>query len=569
MKRPVTIAVLFASLILLVWVFAQAPPSSPPDLARLVPAGPALYIEAKDFGALLTDWNGSDEKRLWLTSDNFQVFSRSRLYLKLQQAQTEFAAAAGVPPDLDLLSNVAGQQSALAIYDIGKLEFLYITRLSSDRFAGGALWKTRGTYQPRQSSGIDYYIKTDPASKRVAAFAAAKDYVVLATREDVLAGALALIAGPSASGAGSALAGEQWFAKSVHEAKPAGELRMVMDLEKLTRSPHFRSYWIQQNITDLRQYAAAIADAGRTSGELHEDRVLLRLAEIAPDWNEAAVGEVTRMAPANAGVYRAWAAPSAQKAFELLRRKILQPRPETQIVSKTAPVVALDSGAVGDETELEIRIDEPPLETGTPDIGSELRKLLETVPLAAMLDIGSTKVQPDGVFVGTESGVVLLAASDWDSSAVRNAITTAMANMLTTDQLSVHWLDRGAGANSYFELDGLQPLRLAVHGRILAIASSQELLEAMLAGVAGPPATSGARYAAVYRHSMELPNFVKMMRLIDNPLAKQTTGDAPEPPFFSGNVASLGQTLGRVGSEWISVHDTGSIVTQNVVYKLK
>ena len=121
MKRPVTIAVVFASLVLLVWIFAQAPPSAPPDLARLVPAGSLLYIEAKDFGNLLADWKGSDEKRLWFASDNFQVFSRSRLYLKLQQAQTEFAAAAGVPPDMDLLANVAGSQSALAIYDIGKL----------------------------------------------------------------------------------------------------------------------------------------------------------------------------------------------------------------------------------------------------------------------------------------------------------------------------------------------------------------------------------------------------------------------------------------------------------------
>jgi hypothetical protein len=565
MKRPVTIALVFASLVLLVWILAQPPAPTPPELARLVPAGPLLYIQAKDFGALLTDWKASDEKRLWLEGDNFQVFSRSRLYLKLQQAQTEFAAAAGVPPDVDLLANVAGSQSALAIYDIGKLEFLYITRLSSDRFAGGALWKTRGNYQPRQSAGIDYYIKTDPVSKRVAAFAAAKDYVVLATREDVLAGALALIAGQ----AGSTVAGEQWFDKTVREAKAPRELRMVMDLNKLTRSPHFRSYWIQQNITELKQYAAAIADAGRASGEFEETRVLLRSGEIAPAWNEAAVGEVVRLAPARASVYRAWASPSAGQAFELLRRKILNPHPETQIASTTAPNVTLDSGAVGDETELEIRIDEPPLDTGMPDIGAELRKLLEGVRIEAMLDVGATRVQPDGVFVGTESGVAMLAASDWDAAAVRTAIAAAFAAMLTEDQIGVHWQDRGTGANSYSELDGLQPLALATRGRTLLIATGKELLESMLAGLANRPSTSGARYAAGYRHSAELPNFVKMMRLIDNPLAKQTTGDPPEPAFFSGNIGSLGQALARIESESIVVHDTGSIVTQNVVYKLK
>ncbi|HLK18783.1 MAG TPA: hypothetical protein VKT81_07495 [Bryobacteraceae bacterium] len=552
MKRFTKISLTCLSFILLAWVFAQTPPGSPPDLARLVPAGPLLYIEAKDFGSLLSDWNASDEKRLWLASDNFQVFSRSRLYLKLQQAQTEFAAAAGVPPDLDLLSNVAGQQSALAIYDIGKLEFLYITRLSSERFAGGALWKTRGNYQPRQSSGIDYYVKTDPASKRVAAFAAAKDYVVLATREDVLAGALALIAGQT----GAAVGAEQWFDKSVHQAKSPGELRMVMDLEKLTQSPHFRSYWVQQNITDLRQYSAAIADAGRASGDLQETRVLLRGAEIPLDWNEAAVGEIQRLAPANAGVYRAWASPTPGKAFELLRRKILQPRPETPIASMNAPVVALDSGAVGDESELETRIDEPPLETGTRETGAELRGLLEKVQLNAMLEIGSTRVQPDDVFVGIDSGVVLLAASDWDSSAVQNAVAADFGSLLSI-------------GNSNFQLDGLQPVALAVRGHVLAIATSKELLQSMLAGLSSPSAAPGARYAAVYRHSIELPNFIKMTRLIDHPLTRQTSGDTAEPAYFSGNLASLGHTLGRFGSESISVHDTGAIVTQNVVYKLK
>ena len=90
MKRPIVIVVLMAGLGLLVWLFAQAPANAPTDLALLTPAGPLLYLEAKDFAALLRDWNGSQEKKLWLSSDNFQVFSRSRLYLKLQQAQTEF-----------------------------------------------------------------------------------------------------------------------------------------------------------------------------------------------------------------------------------------------------------------------------------------------------------------------------------------------------------------------------------------------------------------------------------------------------------------------------------------------
>src|SRR5580700_10372110 len=111
-KRAVVVSISFIVTAALVWLFAQPAPPAPPELASLVPEGPLLYLEAQDFGALLRDWNGSPEKKLWLASDNYQVFSRSRLFIKLGQAQKEFAEAAGVPPDMDLLANVAGSRSA-------------------------------------------------------------------------------------------------------------------------------------------------------------------------------------------------------------------------------------------------------------------------------------------------------------------------------------------------------------------------------------------------------------------------------------------------------------------------
>jgi hypothetical protein len=554
-----------ASLLLLVWAFAQAPSSASTDLARLIPPGPLLYLEAKDFAGLLRDWNASPEKMTWLRSDNFQVFSRSRLYLKLEQAQTEFAAAAGLPPNMDLLANAAGAQTTLAIYDIGKLEFLYVTRMSPDRFAGGALWKARGTYQPRQSAGIDYYVKTDPASKRVAAFAASKDLVILATREDLLAGALSLISGQ----AGASVMGEPWFDKTVKEAKSAGELRMVMNFDKLTRSPHFRSYWIQQNISEVKQYSAAISDAARANGEVRENRVLLRGAEITPDWNELAVSEISRLAPASAGIYRAWASPTSAEVFELIRRKLLEPRPVSLPPSKAAPVVALGDGAVGSETELETRIDEPPLQAGDQSVGGELRKLLDGVRVNAMLHVAATQVQADGIFVGADSAVALMAESNWNPAAVRDAVSTGLSKLLSIDQAGIRWTERRTGTNAYSELDGLANFEIAVNGKMLLLASRRELLESMLVVLPSQPAGPGARYAAAYRHSRELPNFVRMMVLIDNPLNKESAQDAAEPAFFSGNIASLGRTLARVDSESISIHDTGAIVTQNVVYKLK
>ena len=173
------------------WALAQPAPA---PLTSLFPAGALLYLEAKDAGALLADWDSSTEKATWLQSSNYGSFTRSHLLLRLADAQTEFAQAAGVPTDYSLYNSVAGGNSAVAMYDIGKLEFLYITRLPSARALNTALWKSRGSYQTRRAGGVDYYLKEDPASHRAAAFAYVGDLLLLGTRPDALAGALELIA---------------------------------------------------------------------------------------------------------------------------------------------------------------------------------------------------------------------------------------------------------------------------------------------------------------------------------------------------------------------------------------
>ena len=92
MKRTALIALALGVAGTLAWVFAQAV-ATPRPLASLCPPGPLLYLEGKDFQSLLKDWNSSQEKQLWLASESYQVFSRSNLYLKLQNAQNEFAAS--------------------------------------------------------------------------------------------------------------------------------------------------------------------------------------------------------------------------------------------------------------------------------------------------------------------------------------------------------------------------------------------------------------------------------------------------------------------------------------------
>ena len=97
------------------WAAHSAANPTEPRLSNYVPAGPLLYLEAKDFSSLLGEWNSSGQKKQWVKSSNYEVFSRSRLFLRLNDAGRQFAAAAGLPPDMNFLAEVAGTRSVLAL----------------------------------------------------------------------------------------------------------------------------------------------------------------------------------------------------------------------------------------------------------------------------------------------------------------------------------------------------------------------------------------------------------------------------------------------------------------------
>lgn len=528
MRRTVTFSI--AALLAggAIWLAGQAGSPATRPMASNFPAGPVLYLEARNFQSLLNSWDGSKEKQLWLASDNYQVFSRSALLQKLQRAQQEFAVAAGVPPDLALLSNVAGAESAIAIYDIGKLEFLYITRLPAARITASPLWKARGNYEPRNAAGFDYYVKSDRPSKRVAAFATAQDYVLLATREDVLAGALTLIAAQNAA----SLAGEPWFGQAIEAAKVKGDLRLVLNMPLLMQSPYMRSYWIQRNASELKQYSTAISDVNRNSEALTESRILLRANPEPAAWNESAVGQVTRLVPDDAGLYRAWASPTAEQAIALVRDKMIEHQ-QRGGSGRQAPVAGSMDAIVGTEADLETRIDEPALESGRRSIPDEAYNLLHETKLDAMLYAGATRVAVDGAFVGIDSAVILLRANNWEPGA-GNQFTTATADLVVGSS-----------------------------GGALVFANNPEFLRKILAQV-NRPGLQPARYAASYWHSRELANFGRITRLIDNPMKQEGL------MFFSQNVASFGSSiLNRLDEASIRIHDAGAVVSQDLVYKLK
>lgn len=545
------------------WAVAQPAPQT---LAAAFPAGPLLYLEAKDFRALVADWNGSAEKRAWLQSANYQVFSRSHLLLKFADAQSDFQKAAGVPPDYALLESVAGGESAVAIYDIGKLEFLYVTRLEQARALNTALWRARGTYQTRRAGGADYYVREDRDSHRTAAFAYSGGLLLAATREDLISGALELLARQNRP----ALAGEVWFGDTV-QAAAAGDrdVRLVYNMERLAGTFQFRSYWAQRNAAELREFRSGLADLEIARGEMRERRVLLRASATADQTTaEAAAGQVLALAPDSAGLYRAWANPSQAQVGQWVEQKLFASAGVAGPEAKTAPTVGAGDTA-GTGQDLETRIDEPPLDDSRASTALvALGQQIGAVRLLATLEVQNARADADQAFVRPQAALVLLADKAWDAAAIRSALTTAANGLWTSSGLGAGWR---APVNGVQELNGLGALAMAVDGNRLILGNSSELVGAVLARRA-QTAVAGASYAAGWRHARELPNFERMTRMIDFPQIRIDAGDgAPqgrEPMFYSENIASLGRTLLRVDAATITVHDVGTMLREAVVYRL-
>jgi hypothetical protein len=429
-----------------------------------------------------------------------------------------------------------------------------------------AIWQQRSKFEPRQSAGKPFFVRREPESERVVAFAIDGEYLILGTREDLVAGALALMAGQKMA----SLNQEGWYLDTLKASKEPGDLRLLVHLGEVAKTPQFRSYWIQQNVTEMRQYESSITDLYRTAGEYREERALLLkdATPVSADDTQS-VADLSSLVPENAGVFKCAAAPSVDEVLTTVEQKVLTPRLGPTPPAKVAPVVAVGEGTVGSASSLEARIDVP-LPSGEENMArgdDALKKLLSDANVRAMMQTNRSEVSADGVFVRLHSAVVLDAQKDWNEKEMLKALQATIAPGLTTDQLGAGWRIAGSGVQSYFELDGLNTVAIAIRGNVLIAATDAATLSAVLARMGEKSSSEPATYIAGFRHDAERENFYKMTSVLDRGGQNQYGRSDSEPQFFSQNIGSLSRTLSGVKSESLIVRRVGRVDLQTVRYE--
>lgn len=565
-----------------VWVWAQSlsqtASARPLTMAAMLPQGPLLSIESPDFHALLHDWESSPEESAWIKSDNYGVFARSRLFGRLQDAQKDFAAAAGVAPDEKFLDEIAGTNSIFAWYDIGKLEFLYITRMPAGKAEQTRLMQSRSNFSQRQVGGSTFYVRTRGDDPKTVAFALSGDYLLLATREDLMASALALIAGTSSD----SLATEPWFVdigKSASASPQEPALRMALNLDRIVKTPYFRSYWVQQNVTEMKQYRAALSDLYREPTQMREERVLLPKVADDPGASQSDLGDLVAIVPPHASVYRALFTGDVDVAMTALDEKLLRRGVSPTRDSKIAPETDLDEENVGSANDLETRIDTAtPLAVNTEGRLSLLRKQAIQAGIAAVLTVDSTQrgdSDPDGtstsMWVPLHSAVVIRAQKPWDQSALETGFVEAMKSELSAGDLGLKWTRQAEG---YVSLGKLRPFQFAVVGNLLFVTDDAGMMRTMLARARdGSRAPVPAKLVAEFDHDAAAPPFAKLSALLDKTsVVAHATGpavtpsDGSGPAFFSGNLRGLSDAFAGIKSERIIERVDGGVTRQTLTY---
>jgi hypothetical protein len=250
--------------------------TGPFALASDFPRGPMVYAQFQDLPALFKQWNDSALKEQYLSGTNFEQLEKSHLWLKLSERWGEFNDALGFMLDAGALTGTAENKAALAVYDIGRLDLVFIAPLGEEKFAATKFFEGQGQFEERElPDGTSYYsldVEADRGrQKQQLAFASLRGRFVLATSERLLLRTLANINGKAQK---DSLSDDPAF-KSLSEKALPHFVSVWVDQSKLNGDWYFKHYWLMRNPEQLKNIRACMFDLELQDGRWIERRDLL------------------------------------------------------------------------------------------------------------------------------------------------------------------------------------------------------------------------------------------------------------------------------------------------------
>jgi hypothetical protein len=548
-------------------------------LAGVAPRGAMVYIQARDLSALMKMWTASAARKQFYDSKSFTSFSKSHAYLKLQDRKKDFETALGFGLDESRLAELAGTASAVAVYDIGKLELVFITEVARERAIATAMFKQAPQFQERSSDNGAYYVRdvtTDGGRlNQQFCFAHAAGKLLVTTSEGLMIRALA---NAKSAGTDSLLADVSATAE-LAKGFASHDVTMWLDQTRLNRSRHFNNYWIHHNVGALAGIETGLIDLRFTTAGLAEQRWFKTAGatQSAGTLTNEQANALIKFAPADTQLIELRGESATN---DLLSKKVSQALfgklPDESAAVGEVPDYSRDTSTEGDEDvrveryrRLDQRFDkdvddeqatkpvsqrtEPP-KSPVEQPGARFEKsvtaLLANVSPAGYSKMVRSKLEAAKPFVTFERAIVIEMRSEQpiDRAALERAITNEMRErfVVTGVEPGLSWQEESQVrylAQSLLD----QGAAYSISGKYLVLASSKDFARDILRAASSAAATKVEGtfdYYGVVRVADAKPVFDKLMSKLDGKVEESAAKtddeeETTEVKFFSENLSSF------------------------------
>lgn len=525
--------------------------------SAFLPEGALVYAETEDLNHLLTWWKESDLRKNWEQSSNYSTFSNSRLYLKGQDRAGKWGFAADFQLSLDRLISMSGKKSGLALYDIGNLKGILITRVSSTQVEAGELWAARQRFRQESTASVSYFV--EPEDGRLC-FAHKDSYLLVSSDEDLLRRTLDRM--EDASRPAGLENSDKWTA--LHNMDPAsGVLSLYLDMEVLRENRYMKRYWIHRNVSDFKSIDAAWITVNAEKNQWTETRYFL-----PPTANAADRIPI-----------REWIRPLTDVRFETIfaegnpdpaetARQILKfvnrlPQPYWKASYPPPFSGAAERASQTVHTERYVQqIDAPIPEEQSAQLWKaeeepQLTALLQTRPPRSSIRIAYPNWGPDALFARFESTIILQLPGEMKNDAdFLNLLRQHFLKLHSTTHLGAEWEKL---EDATWVLHSFHPLFVRFQPPWLMLSNNREELVKIAERLPDGSRQPTGFYGEVNWETGRW-KYSRMMRRLDH-----EREDSEEPLFFSQNINSLLQVLEPIHRT--SLKRDGSVET--VTYQLQ
>jgi hypothetical protein len=585
MLRVIVLVVALICVAFIVFARTAREARGPYGLAHDLPRGAFVYTQFSNLPALIEQWDHSQLKERYLNSTNYEQLQHRHLMLKLISRWEEFNSALGFQLDAATITGASEAKAALAVYDIGKLDLVFIAPMSEEKVALTQFFANKGQFEEIESpDGTIYYQQAVDADrgrqKQVVAFAAVSERLILATDENLL---LRTVANIKRKNSNDSLADDPAFKSLSVKMKPHF-MTVWVDQAKLNQDYYFKHYWLMQNMDQLKGIRAGMFDLEQQDGRWIERREFLTTGKntISTPVPAAELRRLYSMLPQDAPLVKVRSLTNNPALPATLLRDTLFDSAKDEGRSADASWSwsnYSDGDFCGDYDEdssydrysyldyrYESQIDDPydartvePEKPGANPVAAEVERQfftdVRTALAAARPTTAVMATRPhttDGpLFVEFRRAAILhlQSAGSLQRELLESAIARAAQGRLTVAGKGSEpaWENRDEGKHSWRQLHlpmlGWE-ICYAMRNGDLIIANSAEMLKSVLDSAANKRSVDIPVDAiddlTIVRFDQRKPAFDDIMNSLDKEAAQQQ-GDAEKisETFFSGNISSL------------------------------